>query len=127
MRSGTLVHLLLVDDDPSTRTPIARLLEREGYDVTTADDGLEALRLVGTRPFAVALVDLYMPNMDGLELIPKLKIQVPDIRVIATSGGYESGRGIDLLRAAERAGADGIIAKPFTIEELRETLVAVLE
>ena len=122
-----MAYVLLVDDDLDARLPIARILEHEGHDVTTAGDGLEALRLVGAQPFALALVDLYMPNMDGLELIPKLKIQVPTIRVIATSGGYQAGRGIDLLRTAERAGADGIIAKPFTIEELREAIGAVLD
>jgi len=118
--------VLLVDDDEQVRAALKALLERDGHSVTAACDGLEALRTVGTRPFAVALVDLYMPNMDGLELIPKLKVQVPDLRVVATSGGYEEGRGIDLLRAAERAGADGILAKPFTIDELRTTLASLI-
>ena len=117
-----MTHVLLVDDDDDVRALTQTILEREGHSVTVASDGLEALRKVGTQPFAVALVDLYMPNMDGLELIPKLKLQVPDIRVVATSGGYQEGRGIDLLRAAMRAGADGILAKPFTIDELRVTL-----
>ena len=117
-----MTHVLLVDDDDDVRALTQTILERDGYSVTVASDGLEALQKVGTQPFAVALVDLYMPKMDGLELIPKLKLQVPDIRVVATSGGYQEGRGIDLLRAAERAGADGILAKPFTIDELRATL-----
>ncbi len=121
-----MAHLLLVDDDIDVRTVTKNILEHDGHLVTVAGDGLEALRKVGTQPFAVALVDLYMPKMDGLELIPKLKLQVPDIRVVATSGGYQQGRGMDLLRAAERAGADGILAKPFTIDELRSTLEPLL-
>lgn len=121
-----MAHVLLVDDDDNLRAPVQAILEREGHSVTVASDGLEALRKVGTQPFAVALVDLYMPNMDGLELIPKLKIQAPDMRIVATSGGYREGRGIDLLRVAERAGADEILAKPFTIDELRATLESLL-
>ncbi len=122
-----MARVLLVDDDAQVRAPLQAILEREGHSVTVAGDGLEALRLVGTHPFAVALVDLYMPNMDGLELIPKLKIQVPNMRVVATSGGYQAGRGIDLLRVAERAGADRILAKPFTIDELRATLESLID
>jgi CheY-like chemotaxis protein len=121
-----MTHVLLVDDDVQVQASLKALLERDGYFVTVAGDGLEALRVVGTQPFAVALVDLYMPNMDGLELIPKLKIQVPDLQVVATSGGYEAGRGIDLLRAAERAGADVILPKPFMIEDLRKALDSLL-
>lgn len=119
--------MLLVDDDVDVQRVTKTILEHDGHLVTVAGDGLEALRKVGTQPFAVALVDLYMPKMDGLELIPKLKLQVPGIRVLATSGGYQEGRGIDLLRAAERAGADGILAKPFTIDELRSTLEPLLD
>lgn len=120
-------HVLLVDDDVATRDPIGRLLELLGHQVTVAGDGLEALRLVGTQPFELAIVDIYMPQMDGLELIPKLKVQAPDIRIIATSGGYKAGRGIDLLRVAERAGADGILPKPFMIGELKDAMSEVLD
>ena len=122
-----MAHVLLVDDDVAVRDPTKQLLEHLGHEITVAGGGLEALRLVGTQLFALAIVDLYMPEMDGLELIPKLKIQVPDIRVIATSGGYREGRGIDLLRVAERIGADRIIPKPFTIEELQATIDEVLD
>ncbi len=118
--------ILLVDDDDDVRTATKHLLERDGHDVHVANDGLQGLNRVTSLPFDLAIVDLYMPVMDGLELIPKIRIQLPDLPVIAMSGGYKGGRGLDLLRAAERAGATATLAKPFTIEELREALEQVL-
>lgn len=116
------MQILVVDDDDDVRTAVAALLTRLGHEVTVARHGLEALSLIGTRPFDVAMVDLYMPAMDGLEVIPKLLFQSPETKVIAMSGGYMGGRGLDLLRAAERAGAQLTLRKPFTLEELSAAL-----
>lgn len=126
-RPETGMHVLLVDDDAHVRSALGALLAQLGYEVTAAANGLEALSRVGTREFRVALVDLFMPTMDGLELIPKLRFQSPHTHVIAMSGGYMGGRALDLLRAAERAGAERTLAKPFTVEELQAAIAAVLE
>ena len=117
-----MAHVLVVDDDASVRAAIARSLSAAGHEVTQAETGLEALNLVATKPFAVALVDLYMPQMDGLELIPKLLIQVPGLKIVAISGGLYGGKGIDLLRAAERVGAVKSLTKPFDLDELRDVV-----
>jgi CheY-like chemotaxis protein len=113
-----MADILLVDDEPSVRSTVSRVLAQAGHDIVEADSGLNALSLVGTRRFAIALVDLYMPHMDGLELIPKLLIQAPGLKIVAMSGGLFGGKGVDLLRAAERAGAARSITKPFSVEEL---------
>jgi CheY-like chemotaxis protein len=115
-----MAHILVVDDDESQREVMRRILEFAGHEVTTAADGLEGLNLVGSQPFALAFVDLYMPRMDGLEAIPKLMLQVPGLKVVAMSGGLFNGKGIDLLRAAEEAGAVRALPKPFGAEELTD-------
>jgi len=120
-----MADILVVDDEESVRSAIARSLAQAGHAVTEAASGLDALNLVGTRQFALALVDLYMPQMDGLELIPKLLIQAPSLKIVAMSGGMYGGKGVDLLRAAERAGALKSLIKPFGMEEL-EAVVAEL-
>ena len=113
-----MAHILVVDDDQSQREVMRRILELEGHVVTVAADGLEGLNLVGSQPFALAFVDLYMPRMDGLEAIPKLILQVPGLKVVAMSGGLYDGKGIDLLRVAEDLGAVRALPKPFGAEEL---------
>jgi len=113
-----MAHILVVDDDKSQRVLMSKILELEGHEVTVAADGLEGLNLVGSQPFALAFVDLYMPRMDGLEAIPKLILQVPGLKVVAMSGGLYDGKGIDLLRTAEEVGAVRALPKPFGADEL---------
>jgi len=117
-----MAHILVVDDDPSIRSTMARALGHAGHEVTEAKSGLDALNLVGTHPFALAFVDLYMPQMDGLELIPKLLLQSPHTKVVAMSGGLFGGKGEDLLRAAERAGAVKSLTKPFALADVLSLL-----
>jgi len=115
-----MAHILVVDDDRSQRELMRKILELDGHEVTVAADGLEGLNLVGSQPFALAFVDLYMPRMDGLEAIPKLILQVPGLKVVAMSGGLFDGKGIDLLRAAEEVGAVRALPKPFGANELMD-------
>ena len=121
-----MAHILVVDDDKSQRELMRKILELEGHEVTLAADGLEGLNLVGTHPFALAFVDLYMPRMDGLEAIPKLILQVPGLKVVAMSGGLFDGKGIDLLRAAEEVGAVRALEKPFGANELTDLVVELV-
>jgi len=115
-----MAHILVIDDDKSQRVLMRKILEFEGHEVTVAADGLEGLNLVGSQPFALAFVDLYMPRMDGLEAIPKLILQVPGLKVVAMSGGLFDGKGIDLLRTAEEVGAVRALPKPFGADELMD-------
>jgi CheY-like chemotaxis protein len=106
---------------------MTKALARAGHEGTEARNGLEALNVVGTRPFALAFVDLFMPEMDGLELIPKLRLQSPNTRIVAMSGGVYGGKAVDLLRSAERLGAVRTLVKPFEMEALLELLGELLE
>lgn len=122
-----MAYVLVVDDDDDLRSTITKVLTRAGHDVTEATDGLEALSLVGTHPFALAFVDLFMPRMDGLELIPKLQVQSPATRIVAMSGGVFGGKAVDLLRSAERLGAVRTLVKPFEMTALLGLLDELLE
>jgi len=82
-------RILVVDDDVSTRECIAELLASQGYDVSTAEDGLDALLQLSAAPPDVVISDLNMPNMSGFELLPVVRRVFPRTLLIAMSGAYE--------------------------------------
>lgn len=90
-----------------------------------AVDGLDGARAVRRSPVELALIDIHMPEMDGIELLVNLKAAAPTLPVIVMSGGEQSDR-LDLLRDARSLGAAGILAKPFTLEELRDLVSRAL-
>jgi CheY-like chemotaxis protein len=84
-------RILVVDDEPNIREAIAMLLNAHGYNVSTAEDGFDALlQLRGANPELI-VSDLNMPQMSGFELLSVLRRRFPEILVIAMSGAYESG------------------------------------
>jgi CheY-like chemotaxis protein len=84
-------RILVVDDEPNIREAIAMLLNMQGYNVSTAEDGFDALlQLRGANPELI-VSDLNMPQMSGFELLSVLRRRFPEILVIAMSGAYQSG------------------------------------
>ena len=110
-----MATILLIDDEESVRMIFQVALERAGYRVLTAENGKHGLRLLERQEVDVMLVDLLMPDMDGLELIPLLRKTRPAIKIIAISGG--SGEW-DYLDAAKSLGAHDSLKKPFSFQEL---------
>ena len=98
-------RILVVDDDQSMRECLAELLSSQGYDVSTARDGLEALLQLTNAPPDVLISDLNMPGMSGFELFPVVRRVLPRTLLIAMSGGYE-GEAVP-----EGVTADAFIAK----------------
>src|SRR5579871_4162012 len=81
-------RLLIVDDEPSIREVVSDMLECMGYEIVTAEDGVEALhKLVETAP-DVIISDLKMPRMSGFEFLAVVRQRFPHVPVIATSGDY---------------------------------------
>lgn len=114
-------RLLVVDDEPAVREVTSALLAAEGYDVSTAEDGLEAVgRLVEPLPDLV-ISDLRMPNMSGFELLRVVRERFPHVPVIAMSGEFsEKELPPGLL-------ADAFLQKgAFTIEQLCSTITALI-
>lgn len=98
-------RILVVDDDDSTRECLAELLASHGYDVSTAEDGFDALLQLTQEPPDVIISDLNMPGMSGFELLPVVRRVYPHTLLIAMSGAYD-GESIP-----EGVTADAFVAK----------------
>jgi DNA-binding response OmpR family regulator len=110
-----LATILLIDDEESVRMVFKAALEQAGYHVLTAENGKQGLRLLKQQEVDLVLVDIFMSEMDGLELIPLLRQTRPASKIIAISGG--SGEW-DYLDAAKTFGAHDTLKKPFGLQEL---------
>ena len=117
-----MAHLLIVDDDSTIRHLIRRTLERTGHAMVEAENGREAIRSLTEKRADLVLLDLNMPEMEGIETVQEIRRSFPRTKVIVISG-VESV----YLRGSELLGADAAIRKPFHPEELRETVARVLE
>ena len=84
-------RILVVDDEPLIRDTARMILEREGYEVLTAADGLEGLHSLGKSLPDLIISDLNMPRMTGFEFLAVVRLRFPHIATIAMSGGYSSG------------------------------------
>ena len=119
-------NILVIDDDTQIRSMLRRVLEREGYVVEEARDGLEGLRIYRENPADLVITDIIMPNKEGIELIKDLLQEFPGIKIIATSGGGTMAPQL-YLGLAEGLGVDQVFAKPFDIKELLTAVKALLE
>ena len=115
------MHILVVDDDQAVRDSLARSLHYSGWEVTTANDGIEALaRLSAMRPDAVVM-DVMMPRLDGLETTRSLRASGNDVPILVLTARDAVGDRVDGLDA----GADDYMAKPFSFDELQARLRAL--
>ncbi|MEA2488236.1 MAG: two-component system, OmpR family, alkaline phosphatase synthesis response regulator PhoP [Acidobacteriota bacterium] len=114
-------RILLVEDEPRTRETIALYLEREGYDVATADDGVRALEVAREQEPHLVVLDLMLPRMDGLEVCRRLREEGNPAVIMVTARSTEEDKltGLDL-------GADDYVTKPFSPRELMARIRAVL-
>jgi DNA-binding response OmpR family regulator len=115
------VHVLVVDDEKMIRSLLKMSLQRMGYEVTTAEDGAEALALFQTQIFDLILLDILMPNVDGFTVCSELRREsdVPIIMLTALNRPDDIVRGLEL-------GADNYITKPFTFKEVEARIRAIL-
>lgn len=118
-------HILVVDDDENIRNLLRVMLEREGYEVSSAGDGKEAIRQFRRKLPDLIIMDIIMPEQEGLKTIFDLRRERPDIRIIAISGGGQYGLG-DYLDAAAALGADQTFPKPFDRVALLDSIRRLL-
>ena len=104
-----------MDDEADTRTLLGDILQAAGCEVLLARDGAEGMKRYCSEPADIALIDLFMPNREGLETIRELRKLAPDFPIIAISGDSLAEC---LLQVAKRIGANDILQKPFSAEEL---------
>jgi len=112
-----VARILIVDDEPGLADALRRALERSGHEVRVAATGLEGARRYREQAADLAVIDIHMPEMDGLELLVQFRALAPAMPVIVMSGGVQTG-GLDLLGDARLLGAFATLAKPFSIDEL---------
>ena len=125
-----MASILVVDDDPAVRTAIQMVLEREGLEVHAVNDGPTALKLVAAEDFDMLIVDVFMPGMDGLEVIKQVHRHKPKLPIIAMSGlPFQSGatQPPDFLSTATKHGAVGSLTKPFRPRDLLAVIAEGLE
>jgi two-component system, OmpR family, response regulator MprA len=115
-------RVLVVDDEPDVREAVETALELDGHRVTTAVDGLEALRKLGQGEFEAVVLDVLMPNLNGFEVCSRLRAagnRTPILILTARDSEEDTIRGLDL-------GADDYLVKPFALGELLARVRALL-
>ena len=116
------MRILVVDDEPAVRDAVDRALRLEGYQTETAQDGREALDALAERPPDAVVLDVLMPEIDGIEVCRRLRAagdRTPVLVLTARDGVADRVKGLD-------AGADDYLVKPFALQELRARLRALL-
>jgi UDP-3-O-[3-hydroxymyristoyl] N-acetylglucosamine deacetylase len=115
--------ILVVDDDARVRESIGGVLRDEGYVVLTADDGREAIDVVDERRPDLVLLDVWMPDLDGIEVLARIKRSHPRLPVIVLSGHGN----VEIAVKATRMGAVDFIEKPFSIDGLLSSIGRALD
>jgi DNA-binding response OmpR family regulator len=116
-------RILVVDDDENIRNTLKPILEDEGYVVDVAKDGYEAIAMTEQALYNIALIDIRLPDMDGVELLTRIRDTVPKMRKIMMTG-YPSVQ--NAIEAVNRQ-ADAYLVKPVDVEKLLKTIRAHLE
>jgi len=114
-------RVLVVDDEPMVREVLARYLEKEGFEVQTAEDGESALAAFEASPPDLVLLDLMLPRIDGLEVFRRMRERTRSPVIMLTAKGEETDRVVGL-----ELGADDYVTKPFSPREVVARVRAVL-
>ena len=112
-------RILLVEDDRGARESIKLLLTIDRHDVVEATEGAEAIALVKSQPFDLAILDYFMPEMRGTEVALRIREIAPSLPILMITAYLEK------LGDSERP-VDAVIGKPFAIEELRQAIAKLL-
>jgi len=119
----SLYRILVVDDEDPQRQQLAGFLEKQGFSVATAESGIQAMSLCRDKYFELALIDLKMPGMDGIELLKRLRELNPEIQVIMMTA-YGT---VETAVEAMKLGAYHYVNKPINLDEIKLNISKALE
>jgi len=117
-------RVLVVDDEKPVREALAALLRQEGYRVVVVESGHVAVEAIEAFTFNFIIVDIFMPEMNGLETIKVFRANAPSVPIVAMSG-YAAGSGFvdnDFFQTAMEFGATCCLRKPFTRDQLLDAI-----
>jgi len=115
-------RILVVDDEMNIANSLKEILSDEGYDVSVTEDGLNALDMIQSDPPDLLLLDVWLPGMDGIEVLKTVKTYHPEIEVLVMSGHGT----IDTAVKATKLGAFDFIEKPFSMDSLTQSVKSAL-
>lgn len=116
-------QILVVDDEEIARTNLEYILRKEGHQVATAANGLEALEKIKAQEFDVVLTDLKMEKMDGIQLLESVKQIAPHTEIVMVTGYATVSSAVDALKK----GAAHYLSKPIKLDELRATVREIID
>ena len=119
--------ILLIDDDDLFRHYLATLLQRSGFHVRAVSSGAGVLDIMAAERFDAVVTDLFMPEVDGIEVVISVKRQFPRIPIVGVTGDRSDGIENPCIAAMIRLGAAGVLRKPVDKKELLSLLNRVIE
>ena len=121
-----MARILVMDDEEHVQIMLQKLLEHSGYEVEVASDGKEGTEKYKENPPDLAIVDVFMPEKDGLSVILELRRDYPDAKILAISGvGIRDY--VDIVTLTKQYGADHAFEKPFMNKDLLKAIGDLLE
>jgi len=121
-----MARILIIDDESQIRSMLRLMLERVGYEIAEAPDGIEGIRQYRENPADLIITDLIMPNKDGIGMIIDLKKEFPKVKIIAMSGGGVN-RPEGYLDGAKKLVATRTLTKPIDREEMLKAVKETLK
>ena len=118
--------LLLVDDDVTLLQAISSLLELEGFDTVLSQTAAQAIEFLNDLPVSGVIIDIFMPDRDGMETIGEIRARWPNLPIIAMSGGWRTISPETILETARALGAQEALTKPFDRQALVEAVRRLL-
>jgi len=118
--------ILVVDDDRQICALLKQVLQDQGYTVESALNGIDGINLYRSHPADLIILDILMPEKEGLETILDLRREFPKIKIIAMSGGSERAK-TNLLDLARRLGAQYTVNKPFELQTITDLVRKALQ
>jgi DNA-binding NtrC family response regulator len=116
-------RILIVDDDDGIRTVLTKILKLEGYTVDNASTGRQGLKLVDESFYNLLLLDIWLPDMKGTEILAKMKDATPKTLRVMITGSPSVETAVEAINRL----ADGYILKPFDIDKMLERIRSLLE